>query len=219
MEKKHIKGHQDDNLTFPELTAEAQANVIVDTKAKEELGLEKIPDDGITLKDDMWHLTCAGKRITGNMESRLRYIMQEIDSKPWWSKKLGVPDEYHHQLSWPVYYGYRKTAPKWLNTWSVKCGADILPTRKNLVRRGHSKQHEYPCCGNPNETALHLFLCHNEEMTKAYDDEIDKIGDFLQLTTSQEIKKYILILLQFFRAGNEADGAEAHFTRDALDYE
>ena len=56
-------------------------------------------------------------------------------------------------------------------------------------------------------------------MTKAYDDEIDKIGDFLQLTTSQEIKKYILILLQFFRAGNEADGAEAHFTRDALDYE
>ena len=201
--KKHIKGHQDENKTFPELAAEAQANVIVDRKAKDELALGKIPQEGLPQKEDMWLLTCLGHRITGNMEHRLRYYMQETDSRLWWMRKVEFPEEYQDKISWPVYHGYRHTTPKWRNTWSVKFGADILPTRTNLVRRGHSTRHECPCCGESNENALHLFLCTNKEMTKTYDDEMEKISDFLQISTNQEIKKNILLLFQSFRVRDE----------------
>ena len=150
------------------------ANVIVDLKRKEELSQDKIPEDGITLKEDMWHFTCAGQGITGDMENRLRYDIQELDATLWWSTKLRIPEEYHHQLSWKVYqWWYRKSTPRWLHIWSVKFGADILPTRKNLVRRRHNKHYEFPCCGEPNETASYLFLCQDDKMIKPFEDEID----------------------------------------------
>ena len=194
---QHVKGHQDSDKTYDQLSVEAQANVIVDKKAKEELSTEKAPNDQDPLSGDMWHLTCAGQRITGDTENRLRHSMQETDSKLWWCNKLHVPAEYYQQVSWPVYNGYRKNTPRWIHTWSVKFGADILPTRKSMVRRGHGKNHECPCCGEPNETAQHLFLCQDAaqhlflcqdaEMNKAFEDEMKKLGDYLQITTSSAI--------------------------------
>ena len=153
----------------------------------------------------MWHLSCAGQRITGDMESRLRHVMQETQAQIWWRNKLQIPEEYHCKVSWSVYQGHKRSTPSWLQTWSVKFGADILPTRKNLVRRGHGEHHECPCCGEPNENAKHLFLCFDPEMSKAFDDEMDKLSDFLQLTTNSIIKKHLLATLSWFRAGSDPE--------------
>ena len=141
------------------------------------------------------------------MESRLRHVMQEAKSQLWWSDKLQIPEEYHRKVSWSVYEGYRKSTPRWLHTWSVKFGADILPTRKNLVRRGHGTHHECPCCGEPDETAKHLFLCSDPEMSKTFEDEMDKLSDYLQVTTSSAIKTQLISTLHWFRAGGESGGA------------
>ena len=204
---KHVKGHQDSDKAYEQLSVEAQANVIVDKKAKEELSKEETPQEQSPRSGDMWHLTCAGHRITGDTETRLRYYMQETESKLWWCNKLKVPAEYYQQVSWPVYNGYRKNTPRWIHTWSVKFGADILPTRRNIVRRGHGKNHECPCCGEPNETAQHLFLCQDAEMHKAFEEEMDKISDYLQITTSNAIKTHLLSTLRWFRTGNATNGA------------
>ena len=133
--------------------------------------------------------------------------MQEAKSQLWWSDKLQIPEEYHRKVSWSVYEGYRKSTPRWLHTWSVKFGADILPTRKNLVRRGHGTHHECPCCGEPDETAKHLFLCSDPEMSKTFEDEMDKLSDYLQVTTSSAIKTQLISTLHWFRAGGESGGA------------
>ena len=127
---QHIHGHQDKDQHFDELSAVAQANVLVDKLAKEELRALRTPDEDNTSITDMWKLTCEGQHITGDIEQRLRYFMQETVSKQWWTQTLRIPSGSENQISWEVYYAYRKTTPLWLNTWSVKFGADILPTRK-----------------------------------------------------------------------------------------
>ena len=57
------------------------------------------------------------------------------------------------------------------------------------------------------EDAQNLFQFKDEDMTKAFEEEMDKLNDYLQLTTSSGIKKHLLITLKAFRDGTEADGA------------
>ena len=50
---KHVKGHQDNDKIFEHLSVEAQAIVIADIKAKEELRSNRLQDERDPLTDDM----------------------------------------------------------------------------------------------------------------------------------------------------------------------
>ena len=202
---KHIKGHQDDENSFPELTEESQANVIADKKAKEELKKGNIPAETTYVPGQSWMIICSGQRVTGNVEKRLRTLIQQENSRRWWIKKLKINDEYADRIAWDVYEGYRTSTPKWKNNWSVKFGASILPTQNNLVIRGHGQSTECPCCGGETEDTDHLFQCPGEEMIKTYEDERDKIFDFLSATTSFTMRDHILDLLDSLRFGRELE--------------
>jgi hypothetical protein len=86
-----------------------------------------------------------------------------------------------------------------MNTWSVKYGADVLPTKKNMMRRGHSSTHICPCCGAPNENSDHKIQCRSREMVRTYEYELDKVRVFLQETTSREIEQHLLELMDNLR--------------------
>ena len=86
-EGKHIKGHQDNGIKFSELSVEAQANVIADKKAKEELRRREIPIENNNTEGQPWHIKCKGQTITGSAEERLRHTMQVEESKKWWTEK------------------------------------------------------------------------------------------------------------------------------------
>ena len=64
-------------------------------------------------------------------------MMQEEESREWWKKQLIPPGQGHGSILWDVYEGYRKLTPRWRHTWSVKYGAGILPTRRNMKIRRH----------------------------------------------------------------------------------
>ena len=207
---KHIKGHQDDSKHFEQLSEESQANVIADKEAKSELRKNKTPTQSNNNEGQPWTVQCQGELITGNVETRLRHNMQATKSKEWWVKKLRIEDYAEDDtILWDVYEGYRNLTPQWRNTWSVKYGAGILPTRKNLVIRGHGDAQSCPCCGAASEDAAHLFICPNVEIQKTYEDEMDKIQDFMRATTSREIRIKVGKVLHHLRTStmpnNHAD--------------
>ena len=201
-EKLHIKGHQDNHREFKTLTRNAQANVISDKLAKAELNRNNTPNETSQGDGHMWKLSCHGHRISGDTENRLRYHMQEIDIRNWWTIKLRVPSTSLDRIDWGVYEAYRLKTPKWLNTWSVKFGADILPTKRNQQRRGHSDNHKCPCCGESFENAVHIFQCKATEMTGTYNEAIDKISDYLYETTSRAIRVSIMDTIDAVRNAN-----------------
>ena len=82
-ELQHIKGHQDDAKNFKDLTLESQANVIADKKAKEELKKGNIPVATQYVKGQSWIAICEGQPVTGNVEQRLRILMQKEESRRW----------------------------------------------------------------------------------------------------------------------------------------
>ena len=125
--------------------------------------------------------------------------MQEADARKWWTIKLRVPSIYTRRIDWLVYEAYRTQTPKWLNIWSVKFGADILPTKRNQQRRGHSDNHECPCCGEPFENAVQLFQCKEAKMIGTYNNAVDKIKDYLHETTNRAIRISILDTIHSIR--------------------
>ena len=207
-EGKHIKGHQDDRKKFEHLSIESQANVIADKCAKEELRRRSIALECNQKKGQPWKAVCRGQVITGNAEDRLRYTMQEQESKTWWTKKLLDQDWDTDKIQWDVYVGYRKATPRWRNTWAIKYGAGILPTKRNMKIRKHSEDQSCPCCGAETENTIHLFQCQDDEIQKTFDDEVDKIEDYLSVTTSNTIKTMILTTLQHLRNGTMIDTTE-----------
>jgi hypothetical protein len=55
-----IKGHQDNAIKFKDLSVEAQANVIADKKAKEELRRGITPLENNNKKGQPWKAKCRG---------------------------------------------------------------------------------------------------------------------------------------------------------------
>ena len=142
---------------------------------------------------------CKGKLLTGNVESRLRTIIYEEPTRKWWLNKCYLEPNEEQSIDWEVYASYRKITLRWRNTWSVKVGADLLPTGQNLERRGHSTSPACPWCNEEIEITNHIFLCTHDEMEKCFSDELEKIEDFLRVSTSKEIRESIITLLQGLR--------------------
>ena len=108
------------------------------------------------------------------------------------------PQQYN-KINWMVYTEFRNRTPTWLNIWSVKFGAKVLPTRNNLVIRGHGKDHTCPCCGTANEDTDHIFRCPNAEMKRAFQEECETIRSFLQATTSPDIRDGVFEVIRSLR--------------------
>ena len=134
--------------------------------------------------------------------------MQVEESKKWWTEKLVPPDQADASLQWEVYAGFRKLTPRWRHTWSVKYGAGILPTRRNMKIRKHSDDQSCPCCGAEVEDTSHLFQCENEEIQKAYEEELDIVENYLSTTTSISIKNMVVNMLNHLRNGTAPEITE-----------
>ena len=131
--------------------------------------------------------------------------------KKWWMEKCNLEIQEEELIDWEAYASFRKLTPRWRNTWAVKYGAGLLPTGHNLQRRGHSHTSACPWCNEEIETTNHIFQCKHLEMAKGFDDELDKIDDFLRGTTSNAIREAVIQLLHGLRDG-EIDLAD-----DAMD--
>ena len=202
-EKEHVKGHQDDDNEFDNLPAEVQANIIADTRAKEEMDKKKIPHISLEAPGQPPLLMCRGEPIAGDCESRLRYLIHERDAREWWNQRMRVSDVVD-LLDMEVLDMYRKTTPRWRKTWSIKYGAGLLPTRSNLMKRGHTQDDTCPWC-KKTETTEHIFRCTHAEMKKTYDDNIDTLADFLRASTTPDIAKGIIFVLDCLRRDEEPE--------------
>jgi hypothetical protein len=123
-------------------------------------------------------------------------------------RKIVPPDQADASLQWEVYAGFRKLTPRWRHTWSVKYGAGILPTRRNMKIRKHSDDQSCPCCGAEVEDTSHLFQCENEEIQKAYEEELDIVENYLSTTTSISIRNMVINMLNHLRNGTAPEITE-----------
>eukprot|EP01082_Thalassiosira_pseudonana_P016026 g13601.t1 g13601 contig9:13162-14655(+) len=161
----HIYGHQDDTLTYDDLTMESQLNVDCDTEAKEQMRkstlsgrTEAEPGTGamLYLGDDM---------VTSHMAEQIQYAGQAPPMFQYIQDRFEWTDQQCTAINWKGIGVAKKrlTRPKSHRTTQMMYGwLNVGHQKVKLEQDGLC-----PCCGKEEETQIHLYRCTNSTMRES----------------------------------------------------
>lgn len=192
---KHVKGHQDSNMSFSLLSMEAKCNVIVDHLASKQLekGTQRDVDHRLP-----WNLRIDNVSITGNITKRIKEEIYRPLMSRRWSSLLSIPDGLTQTYDWDAFFKSLKTQPPHTRIQLTKYNARLLPVGRNLLRRKHAGTDQCPCCGLEEDHA-HVIRCTHPKMEDEFMSNLKDLEKWLLTTTSRSIAHSVIFLLCDFR--------------------
>ena len=82
-----------------------------------------------------WILNHSGKKISGDIEKRIRYLVHEQTMKDYWRKKFDLTGEEQRNINWDAFLKVNQLNEEWIQIWMAKYNSRIGGVRKNLLRR------------------------------------------------------------------------------------
>jgi hypothetical protein len=157
---EHVRGHQDDSLSFAELSRPAQLNVMADQQAadayhnRQDSDFEKfypLPSGAVYLARHDTTLTSHETRV---LRSDLLefHLLEYICDHNQWSR------EHLHSVNWEAYASARRLLRDPQQIFTTKLATDWLPTHAQLHRQGKTSTAACIDCGAA-ETTAHLLKC------------------------------------------------------------
>jgi hypothetical protein len=193
---KHVKGHQDDTVTFAQLDSISQGNVIVDHLAA--VQRDETPQTSSNNVQQPWVPVVNGRTISGNLDARLMADIYRPAMTERWGKILGINPTQYILVDWNLFFHCLSTQKKSAQMFWTKFNARLLPVGKNLKRRRHSESESCPCCGL-DEDHDHIIQCKHPEMEQRFNKSMIDISTILTEGTNEIISGYVLDLLEYFR--------------------
>ena len=206
---QHIKAHQDKKIDFEFLPEEAQANVIADYLSGQAHNTN-MPQIHTPIDGQPWVIRCKNRYIGGNIHQQITRLVYEPTVQTFWMRKFGITTMDKDLYNWDVFFGLHRQMSSGRQIWTTKFMAGLLPTMKNLKRRGHSDEAQCPICGGL-EDNFHLLQCPGDMIKDIYDDHYLRIEAYLKNTTNPELRTSILHLISSLRHGN------THHNNDTCD--
>ena len=200
---QHIKGHQDSKVPYEDLDIIAQGNVDADHYAAVEMDRERDIDTRIIIGSP-WALEHEGKKVSGDIEKRIRYLVHEKKMKEYWRNKFGLTEEQQNTISWDSFLKTNQLNDEWVQIWMAKYNSRIGGVRKNLQRRNHASEGTCPCCGEIEDTD-HILQCSNEDIQEVYEEKMNDIQQWMENTTDSEIAEGLKAVSAAFRTNTPLD--------------
>jgi hypothetical protein len=184
----HIKGHQDDFLTFDQLDRPAQLNTIVDDSAKNKLSSllqqqppqhrpQHLPHEDVEV---YWTNNRFIKtKISSLLVRTLTLHLQTSIIRKYWIKKRKFSQLSETFIDWEASkksrLGIDRSRQKWLSKWMTGfCGVGIM-----LQRYKHQRHSKCPRCLSDNETVHHVLQCPNLEATQLWSTSLEKLEQWM----------------------------------------
>ena len=185
---KHVKGHQDDHLTYHKLNRLAQLNAQTDKYAKKRLSSEVSHLNearSLHLPYDHCMITWTDQegvthRVSNNLTKTLHTFISQRRLRDYWIHKQKFPASFEKHLDWPVIHKSFKAlkvhrhqqVSKWLTGF---CGVG-----KMLVRYNYQSHSKCPRCNKDNESVSHVIQCPSITAQATWDTEIRKLHTWLE---------------------------------------
>ena len=200
---QHIKGHQDSKHSYEDLDIIAQGNVDADQYAAEEMNLERDLDTRPIIGAP-WILEYDGRKISGDIEKRIRHLIHERTMQDYWRKKFDLTEDQQRHISWEAFLKTNQLNDEWIQIWMAKYNSRIGSVRKNLLRRNHATDETCPCCGDIEDTD-HILKCPNTEINEVYNEKMNEIKQWLEDTSTIEMAKGLKAVSDAFRNNTTLD--------------
>ena len=179
---KHVKGHQDANLSVDKLTREEQLNIEADAIAKtyaHQLQGLQASTPITTLPFQRLKIKYEGKIIGGRFKKRLRQACSSNRIQKYWNSKKRIPRSLHATIDWQLLNKTYTSLPlhqRWkLGKWKTHfCGVG-----KTLQDRRYQHYSSCPFCLSPQEDTRHVLQCSHPVAKQIWDDNLVKIHKWM----------------------------------------
>ncbi len=183
---RHVKGHQDDLLTYEELDRWAQLNVEADALAKDRMTEALLRVDPLpqALPYDTCKISiCDNSNQSSNISSNLmKTIVHNIGKnkiRQYWAVKKQIGERELQVIDWNslarARKGLKTSRSRWLSKWSTgMCGVGIM--LKKYKWQQHTK---CPRCQQDDEDVQHVLQCPAVLATATWNHEIQKLQEWM----------------------------------------
>ena len=213
----HIKGHQDSNTRYNDLSRIAQLNVEADSLAKDTarriIDNQDNPDIHQALPFEhceVWVNTAEEGtiKVYSELTKSLRRIIHTKSIRTYWEKKGKFPRGGARRVDWKLKQKSHKGFSKGLNRWLCKHCTGFCGVGKKLKEYNFQSHSDCPRCGRAQESAAHVIRCRQSEACDLWDDQLNKlyawmIASEIQPDMAQSIKDNLLAWKYGFEAPQE----------------
>jgi hypothetical protein len=159
----HVKGHQDDDKAYEELSPEAQMNVDADELAGEYIHEHFSPrPQAPMLPTTRCQLILRGTTVTSHYNTT---IIRSASSTTYLSKLYEDKDwdlSTQSQLHWPTFRSLIRRNT-FRNVWMVKLVHDLLPFKSTTAKYSGSDDTFCPYCQASPDTFIHWLRCDHPD--------------------------------------------------------
>jgi hypothetical protein len=161
---EHVPGHAERRKRPSEMTRMERANVACDKEAGEKVAMNEAPVPFSPLPGCRCMLRIRDRWITSRPDEAIKVAFVSEPLKEYTAKRLGIPLETVDELDQEA-MGTVRSMQKWSQRGrGAKMLFGWLPVGHNWKHHG-AESDLCPCCGEPDETFIHLLQCKDPEIT------------------------------------------------------
>jgi hypothetical protein len=167
-----VKGHQDDDTPYDELTLESQLNIDCDAAAKMHLKEGIKPNFTPTpIAGSKASLCLGGHIVTTDMDNQIRMAGQSKRMLEYAADKFGWTDnQAQATVNWRAIGRAKRRLKLSQSIRTSKMMYDWLNVGSQKAKMGGDGT--CPCCGSAEEDQLHLYRCSNDKMQATLHDSL-----------------------------------------------
>lgn len=169
---QHVRGHQDQIFSAWSLSRPSQLNIACDHLAKgyllQQLSLHPETHRTTTpLFGEPASCFLEGDKLTGDVQQRVITHCTQADTLQYLVTKGVLSREIVPCVNWSAIGNHLRHQPYSYRLWVTKHSHDLAATGRNMVKWGLGQNAACPCCGCPDETLPHLYVCQHASMVQS----------------------------------------------------
>lgn len=211
----HVRGHQDDFLTWRSLSLVQQLNVQCDAWAG--MSITSSIDSAIEPPRESWLLPresaaviIDGHKLTSDISDDIRHALGRRLARSFFTAPVRMvgntntgglgwaPDQFDG-IDWQAIRTALRRKPEMYGVWLAKQTTGVCATRRNTARIDRHSDDRCPNCLCGPETNHHLTICCDPGRTALFDSDVDHLDDWLRQrgSTDQELAYWLIKYLRF----------------------
>ena len=198
---RHIRGHQDEHISYHLLDMWGQLNVEMDSLAKaywNETSSSVLPF--YPLSSSGWSLWIGPRKLSSWDRNALYDHAKSTDILEHWIQRRKIPRNMIRSIDWEACQTAVRQLGLNVSLWVPKWLAGFAPVGKVLQRNKQQDHAECPCCA-AFETTGHVIRCQAPQAQRQWEASISKLDEWLtKARTLPDLHTAILSRLNAWQA-------------------
>jgi hypothetical protein len=208
---KHIKGHQDDTVSFAQLDRPSQLNVMVDFIAKDFIKTAMATPRHYEVRSTSWMIKVGTIPLIQNLHQTIYDLVHTTAVKQYWIKKSKT-DQSFDSVLWPRLGKALDRMPLQRRLFVSKHTAGMCGVGKFQKLWGKRESNSCPHCGLL-ETAQHVWTCQDTSVSQIWQQSLTKLQHALnKINTDPDLVTAIMLYLNSWRNNSSL----RNITKDTL---